>query len=106
MSWSLLATGLAGAVATLVMWVRLRGVQAELVAANGETVQARRDADANATGLQLSEAARKDDGARLEDVVRRLHAEIEILEKDAAACADPSVVRERLRRLLGGPPVP
>jgi hypothetical protein len=88
------------------MWVRLRGIQAELATSKGETVQARRDADANATGLQLSEAARKDDSARLEDVVRRLHAEIEILEKDVAACADPAAVRDRLRRLLGGPTVP
>lgn len=53
--------------------------------------------------LEAERAAHAEDTARLERVVRDLKAEIAGLEGDIDACQDPSVVRDRLRRLLALP---
>lgn len=93
----LLAASGIGAAILVALWksteIREKGARNELEGANRELFATR-------TAVQISEAARADEKARLESVIAGLKKEIQNLETDLAACSSPDAVRERLRRLL------
>lgn len=84
------------AVVLAVKWGRERSAAARLELLLGEERMVREQVAADL-------AARAEDAARYERVVRDLKAEIARLEGDLDACNDPGVVRDRLRRLLSSP---
>ena len=95
--------GLVGGIALLVMTLLWRlslsqrdGARAGQKAA--ERLQRGAEAD-----TRIEKAGRAEDSVRLERVVRDLKAGIADLERDVDVCQDPSVVRDRLRRLFAAP---
>jgi hypothetical protein len=90
------------ALAIIVAVVAVAGGIAVAVLA-GRLASARGDARDAARAMDAAVQANKaqeDHKVRLELVITSLKAEITALEKDLDACHDPSVVRDRLRRML------
>lgn len=79
-----------------------RGAVATVTTERANTEKVRRELSAVDTALDISEASRGDERRRLEAIIAHLKLEIFTLENDLAACSNPTVVRERLRRLLSG----
>lgn len=94
----LLAVALLGALVLVALW---KSTEVKLKA---EAVAHDRTKLALATaekGTEISEAARGDEKARLEQVVTNLKGELSQLEKAIDEKANPADVRARLRQLLG-----
>ncbi len=92
--------GIASAILTA-LWKGAQSVAQKERAAHEKT---KNDLAATVKGLEISEAARRDEKARLEAVIAAKRADIEALEADNHACNSPALVRERLRGLLSSPP--
>jgi len=80
-----------------------QAARAALVKERGEHQKTKGDLTAVSKALEISEAARKDETARLEAVIAAKKTEIATLEADTYACNSPALVRERLRSLLSSP---
>lgn len=80
-----------------------KGAQSVAQRERSDHEKTKNDLVATMKGLEISEAARKDETARLEAVIAAKRAEIEALEADNHACNSPALVRERLRGLLSSP---
>lgn len=89
---ALAVVAIAAAIAVIVLALKL-----------GSARSAEKDALAAKDALNTALTAHMDQEKRLEGVTLGLKAEIASLEKDLDACLDPSVVRDRLRRMLAPP---
>lgn len=104
MTAALLASLAVGSIASLVLAALWQGAQKICLQERAAHVQQLAEMEARyTTGLQLSEAARVDEVARLEALIEQKKADIATLEADQYACNSPALVRERLRKLLLSP---
>lgn len=95
-----------GGIVSAILTALWKGAQSVLIKERTAHEKTKGDLAATTKGLEISEAARKDEKARLEAVIAAKRAEIEALEADNHACNSPALVRERLRGLLSSPEVP
>ena len=98
MSYAILAVViaiLAGAVASLVLWSLYAAEKQKVAPLQGELFEALKARDAAVLHAQEQEE-------RLEAVIEGLKKEVTTIEATMQTCHDPTVIRDRLRGLLGG----
>jgi len=103
MGYAFLIALAAGGIAAGILTALWKGAQNLLSIEKAAHEKTKGDLAATAKGLEISEAARGDEKARLEAVIAAKKAEIATLEADTYACNSPALVRERLRSLLHSP---
>jgi hypothetical protein len=104
--WDIVIAALSGTVATAIAVAWGLGQQGHFEKQLGMNKLLQAELNAAYDALRASEAGRKTETERLEALVVALKAEVASLEADVAACADPAVVRARLRKLLSSGLVP
>ena len=100
MTYALLISIGLGALSSAILAALWQGAKGALLAEKAKSQDLATQLTAVTAAAKVSEMARADDKARLEQVITQLKKEIATLE--ASAPHDPAAVRARLQQLLGG----
>lgn len=103
MTYALLITLGAGALATLVQSLRLRGAVADAVLAKSEAAAMQVRLDLAVARARSAEDVSVELGRRLDAVTIDYRRQIAELEADIATCSTPDATRARLSSFFGGP---
>lgn len=99
MTYAFLAALVAGGIASTILAALWQAAKKSLEQEKAEHQQTKNALAAATTGVEISEAARSDEKARLEVLVAQLKKEIDSLATNLPR--DPAGVRSRLNELLG-----